>query len=107
MSNSTLPFGSVESLQLYHGLLSAQSADVREGFRKPSQGICLLGEPQPQLKMLCPIFSNPNMFGNLMFTRQLSLICQQCISQKPMSLFTALMQHQIFGFQDPVCKTST
>ena len=67
----------------------------------------ILSYPNNLSYLLCLFLSNPYLLDNLMFTRQLSLICQQCISQKPMSLYTALMQHQFsFGFQDPVCATS-
>ena len=79
----------------------------RKSLKKWKEMFPVHNQLNNQLKMLNPIFSNPNMLDNLMFTRQLSSICQPCISQKPMSLYTASMQHQTFGFQDPVCNSST
>ena len=58
-------------------------------------------------KSLTYIQVNLKLGGKSKKSRQLSSICQPCISQKPMSLYTASMQHQTFGFQDPVCNSST
>ena len=62
-----------------------------------------------KIKLKCvSILSNPYLLYNLVFIRQLSLICLSCISHEPMSLYTTWMCHQIFlVFQDPAWKTLT